>query len=40
MGKALSQEIGRKVSNPGSCPEKVYTHTHTHTQYLVGKTNR
>ena len=31
MGKAMSQEIGRKVSNPGSCPEKVHTHTHTHT---------
>ena len=41
MGKALSQEIGRKVCNPGSCPEKVYTHTHTHTHThnLVGKTN-
>ena len=38
MGKAMSQEIGRKVSNPGSCPEKVHTHTHTHN--LVGKTNR
>ena len=40
MGKAMSQEIGRKVSNPGSCPEKVHTHTHTHTHNLVGKTNR